>query len=99
TRFSRDWSSDVCSSDLILNAETREPAAFRRALMVAEYAVQHLRDRDVLQLFAVSSIDDIPTHYHDRSIDTPKAWGTQLKEIAVRSEERRAGKERRARRP
>jgi len=28
-------------------------------------------------------VDDIPTHYHDRSIDTPKAWGDKLKEIAV----------------
>jgi hypothetical protein len=23
----------------------------------------------------VDDVDDIPTHYHDRSIDTPKAWG------------------------
>lgn len=75
------WNEGDPNRDVILNAETREPAAFRRALMVAEYAVQHLRDGDVLQLFAVSSVDDIPTHYHDRSIDTPKAWGTNLREI------------------
>src|SRR5690606_39940152 len=30
TRFSRDWSSDVCSSDLLLSLEGRALRAFRR---------------------------------------------------------------------
>lgn len=62
------------------------------ALAVARMALYEMTDRDVGQLFGVYSWGDIPqrllgdgfpTHYHDRSIDTPKAWGDDLTEINV----------------
>lgn len=75
------WNKGDPNREVILNAEDREPIAFRRAVRIAEYTVHCLRDRDVMQLFGIDDVDDIPTHYHDRSIDTPKAWGDKLKEI------------------
>lgn len=54
------------------------------ALTAAETAVRRMRDRDVAQLFGVSVDPQLfPTHYHDHSIDTPKAWGHDLTEIKV----------------
>lgn len=44
------------------------------ALTVARLALYELTDRDVMQLFGVKSVDRIPTHYHDRTIDTPQSW-------------------------
>jgi len=55
------------------------------ALAAAKTAIRHMRDRDVYQLFGIGNVGDIeiPTHYHDRSIGTPSAWGTELTEIRV----------------
>src|SRR5690606_39683294 len=88
TRFSRDWSSDVCSSDLFdLNAEpANEPAVFllndaHRFVLVQD--AYHI-------LYAVSANGE-------------KLWNAQLPGAIVgkihqlpdssRSEERRVGKE------
>jgi len=75
------WNPNDLNRKKLHSAEELEPDAFNRACRVAEYAIHFLRDRDVMQLFGVDDADDIPTHYHDRSIDTPKAWGEKLKEI------------------
>lgn len=75
------WNHRDPNREVILNAETKAPDALARASRIAEYTVHFLRDRDVMHLFGVDDADDIPTHYHDRSIDTPKAWGEKVKEI------------------
>src|SRR5690606_40281499 len=78
TRFSRDWSSDVCSSDLALPRVTpRESAggAQRR------YSAQS----------ASVSPSACPSGHCTSSIRYPS--GSKRKEVFVRSEERRVGKE------
>lgn len=75
------WNPNDANRKKLYRAEELEPDAFNRATRIAEYTIHFLRDRDVMQLFGVDGVDDIPTHYHDRSIDTPKAWGDKLKEI------------------
>jgi len=75
------WNQGDPNLPKLYRAEELEPDAFNRATRIAEYTIHFLRDRDVMQLFGVDDVDDIPTHYHDRSIDTPKAWGDKLKEI------------------
>src|SRR5690606_40416531 len=78
TRFSRDWSSDVCSSDLLPEGiyaikELNERAARH------EYAI--LRELEELAAPAVSAVGLVTGRTADRH----------------RSEERRVGRERRAR--
>jgi len=75
------WNQNDPNRKKLYRAEELEGDAFNRACRIAEYTIHFLRDRDVMQLFGVDRVDDIPTHYHDRSIDTPKAWGDKLKEI------------------
>src|SRR5690606_40689229 len=51
TRFSRDWSSDVCSSDLVLNdavAEAKRQGFLRADLLVAEQDALCARRADTL---------------------------------------------------
>lgn len=57
--------------------------AWQTCVAVARLVLHEMRDSDMLELFGATSHDDMPTHYHDRSIDTPKAWGTQVDEIVV----------------
>src|SRR5690606_39538820 len=40
TRFSRDWSSDVCSSDLQINDQMKEPMFFGNPVNVSRYDQQ-----------------------------------------------------------
>ena len=75
------WNEGDPNREVILHAEMREPKAWQRAVRIADYAVHYLRDQDIAQLFGVGGPEEFPTHYHDRSIDTPKAWGDKLKEI------------------
>src|SRR5690606_40060049 len=89
TRFSRDWSSDVCSSDLpIWDFGFSKSPEETLALWGEEYALERLirairtHRPDVLY----PSFDNVPSqHGHHRAIN--------------RSEERRVGKEGRAREP
>src|SRR5690606_39494671 len=81
TRFSRDWSSDVCSSDLVddTSALPDEPGARREWLA---------RQQGVLELTHNHGTEDDPgAVYHDGNSD-PRGFG----HICVRSEERRGGK-------
>src|SRR5439155_6088366 len=85
TRWPRDWSSDVCSSDLdvaVPRLNDGLPSAASavvadRLARVPRYT-RHARERDVFVLSLVGAGDDRPG-------------------VAVRSEERRVGKERRGR--
>src|SRR5690606_41079482 len=66
TRFSRDWSSDVCSSDLLedlnrveeylerLDDEVR--SAIKRALIVLQYRLQSIRPIDDLLRNAIDGL-------------------------------------------
>src|SRR5690606_39696898 len=81
TRFSRDWSSDVCSSDLVLDAG-RLARRFARISPAAANLIE-LTAADPVTFIAVFS--------------TPFGGITAPREIDGRSEERRVGKERRSR--
>src|SRR5690606_40328839 len=84
TRFSRDWSSDVCSSDLGLGD--------RWAYWDAINDVYHGLDRDAVRRL-----------YRESDALINLCGATRLREehlacpVRIRSEERRVGKERRAR--
>src|SRR5690606_41102940 len=93
TRFSRDWSSDVCSSDLIplgrLRAKTQSG--------------EYLCDRLAVKL-AISRLQQIVQTNHEASVaPSLTRSATGLSGIAApcfadpRSEEARVGQERRAR--
>src|SRR5207302_2835492 len=90
TRFSRDWSSDVCSSDLELVAELRPEAgpAPGGAGEIAEDAID-LADRAILEALANG-----PRVV--RLLAAPEGRPALLRRL--RSEERRVGKAWRARR-
>src|SRR5207253_3845252 len=97
-RWPRDWSSDVCSSDLIISHTVipssdrfarvsiipHDPEAFARAI----YAALHECDDAGAELIVV---EDLPDSAEWRAI------GDRLKRAAARSEERRVGKEGRGR--
>src|SRR5690606_40935096 len=98
TRFSRDWSSDVCSSDL-----TAFASAARPSLAVA---VEELRTAGA-QRVAVASYLLAEGFFADRVRTHCTAAGAQIvsaplgdcPELAARSEERRVGKGGSAARP
>src|SRR5690606_40040411 len=75
TRFSRDWSSDVCSSDLRI--------------------ADHMQDPGIRQRPAdMSHVKEVGRHLVDEAALGAEAPGHA---IQIRSEERRVGKECRAR--
>src|SRR5690606_40931469 len=94
TRFSRDWSSDVCSSDLAQLVENGAPhaqtgeagKAFIR-LTIAAQAVEQTQQTDLLHVFAIERGAGLQGQLTDDALDQRQ----------VRSEERRAGKESRER--
>src|SRR3712207_7702827 len=56
TRYWRDWSSDVCSSDLRLPAPGAiERTSFRVTVIVPVYNERHVVDASVRRLLGVSS--------------------------------------------
>src|SRR5690606_40986789 len=91
TRFSRDWSSDVCSSDLGALWDNgglpfRETAMTRKTVL-----------NDTHRALGVKMVDfggwDMPIHYGSQ-IDEHHAVRRQagMFDVSHRSEERRAGK-------
>src|SRR5690606_40952858 len=93
TRFSRDWSSDVCSSDLVLSERVRARDLFAFADIPAALIDTNRTERDEVRYYTETpSYTSLP--------DWLRA--TVEREAAIRrferSEERRVGKERRPRR-
>src|SRR5690606_41066821 len=89
TRFSRDWSSDVCSSDL-----ARVLPADHRIEIIAAIIVTHplpVRALDDERCIFVSHDADIERRLPS-AIAQREAWPFG-DEAAARSEERRVGKE------
>src|SRR5690606_40676135 len=87
TRFSRDWSSDVCSSDL-LKKSRQSPASFLLLLQCLG-GLQHLVD--VAGYFHAAPL----MAQHAVAVDQEGAAIDSHIFLAVRSEERRVGQERR----
>src|SRR5690606_39327269 len=91
TRFSRDWSSDVCSSDLVFNATLRLTSTRRQQvsqmhnLITAKLELSHRRRRDLSSLtnLKLTSSSQVKSACQATAHD--------------RSEERRVGKESRSR--
>src|SRR5690606_40619593 len=91
TIFSRDWSSDVCSSDLIPSLEVLEQALleFPGAIVLVTH------DRFMLERIATEYLAlDGRGHAHPfASIEQWQQAARQAAAAAKRSEERRVGKE------
>src|SRR5690606_39928347 len=81
TRFSRDWSSDVCSSDLVVPQRRQEDVAAQQAVVAIDQQAR-FQTPVALQKIAVQPLDLTARAGVGREADT-------------RSEERRVGKERR----
>src|SRR5690606_41020770 len=85
TRFSRDWSSDVCSSDLLVEREPNYSLVSARLLM----------DRLRAEALSFLGIAESATQA-DMSELYPRALPAYISRGIERSEERRVGQARRA---
>src|SRR5690606_39754710 len=96
TRFSRDWSSDVCSSDLLNTYTSRTPGAFIEEKSFS--LVWHFRKtpKALGEHRASELINNLGYLTRDRGLQLLQ--GNKVIEIKNRSEERRVGKENRAER-
>src|SRR5690606_40588087 len=73
TRFSRDWSSDVCSSDLILLAATATALAAQEGVSTMGHArTRHLADSGRLPEPRDVVVEDI-VNYHRHRLPAPGA--------------------------
>src|SRR5690606_39452191 len=88
TRFSRDWSSDVCSSDLGFSGLVNAPTGSGKTYSLMVPIVTDFMERH-------------PTEKARKNAGLHAVWITPIralsKEIELRSEERRVGKESRSR--
>src|SRR5690606_27646594 len=58
----------------MVNAYRHDPDTFFSCLLLAEYSVRLMTDRDVRALFAADKPGEFPTHYRDRSLSgAPKS--------------------------
>src|SRR5690606_40394875 len=98
TRFSRDWSSDVCSSDLGERITFGDPERERLTSFLYERMAGQLREQDYTpqQIEAVIAREPQFLNEIPRRLAAIRAFSA-LPE-AERSEERRVGKECRRRR-
>src|SRR5690606_40974860 len=87
TRFSRDWSSDVCSSDLPI---LMKRASLTRAIRQPMHARSPKEKPPLLPRFIRMLSFWRETH---ASILTEKSWKSLRMKLKLRSEERRVGKE------
>src|SRR5690606_40710716 len=89
TRFSRDWSSDVCSSDLVLEH-------VHELKQTLELLLQKLKKRGTL-FIAVPNYNSYDSkHYKENwaALDIPRhLYHFTHQTMEIRSEERRVGKE------
>ena len=71
--------------DAMVNAYLNDPDTYYPMLLLAEYIIRQMTDRDVRALFAADKPDQFPTHYHDRSLSgAPKSWGSNVIEVEPR---------------
>src|SRR5690606_40021997 len=88
TRFSRDWSSDVCSSDLFID----DGDAICDAAQLREFTGgKHHRYSHLIELHNEFQHPALGTH-----VNAPGRFRYE-EQLGLRSEERRVGKESRAR--
>src|SRR5690606_41205359 len=81
TRFSRDWSSDVCSSDLVGGVDDREAKPRDQE----EHEESETLDLEIVFVEAVVAVARLPPLLIALALD--------LLPVGIRSEERRVGKE------
>src|SRR5690606_40692517 len=81
TRFSRDWSSDVCSSDLILIEK-------RLAL-----ALSPCIDFAIAGFTSLTAGDELAAQVREFILERLRSWYADQQIGAARSEERRVGRE------
>src|SRR5690606_40142908 len=98
TRFSRDWSSDVCSSDLIANTTT---VLLGTGTSITQAAMRELAKAGVLVGFCGGGGTPL---FAANEVDVEVAWLTPQSEYRPteylqRSEERRVGKGRKGGQP
>src|SRR5690606_40215605 len=96
TRFSRDWSSDVCSSDLIPGTLLRRTLKGELPLMEALQELQRELTQMVPSLGDMGSSGDDPLAQERRLVEGLRKLTLMVAGLAVRSEERRVGDECRA---
>src|SRR5690606_40925115 len=95
--FSRDWSSDVCSSDLL-----KDQGNYEEAIKAYTASKEHthndslvdLADKAIADIRAIESITDYWPHHVLENYTLLNTSGIDYAPV-VRSEERRVGKERR----
>src|SRR5207253_5670480 len=87
TRWPRDWSSDVCSSDLFL---TQASLDFLR--MRVGPLMRHVPDVDVAEATFTSKVERLKYQMLARKVE-PSLLESISEDVALRSEERRVGKE------
>src|SRR5690606_40118504 len=95
TRFSRDWSSDVCSSDLCPIVDVLEPGVFTPNIADADIRTDISRYRIFEHGEPVTETNDITSYWRDDFVTFLIGCSFTF-ERALRSEERRVGKECRA---
>src|SRR5690606_39450370 len=97
TRFSRDWSSDVCSSDLaFVGHRNLEETIFKTNLEAATSIARQLRLRNLGGIIILDFID-MQDAEHQRQVLRTLEKALEKDHAKTRSEERRVGKERRSR--
>src|SRR5439155_18975784 len=97
TRWPRDWSSDVCSSDLVFQAWRRDVETFISTIANQASDLADAKDR------ITKAIESDLLRFHDTweritvTADSLISTPRKLLDGGMRSEERRVGKERRGR--
>lgn len=63
----------------MMAAPDADPTIWREMLLLAEYAIHGMKDRDVCELFGIDHPDAMPTHYFSTPLTAPpKAWGADI---------------------
>src|SRR5690606_40048414 len=96
TRFSRDWSSDVCSSDLAMGPAAPEPSAEDETENGSPVTFE-VAARLPTKTWCGSPTKDHILESAGNGVALLDYDGDGLLDIYLRSEERRVGKERRTR--
>src|SRR5690606_40123884 len=88
TRFSRDWSSDVCSSDLLADWDSRGGEQLAEWVRALSRAIRHVRSGEGLP----ELVQRLTGRLEQDSAMSPALRLGASVDLALRSEERRVGK-------